>query len=152
MKLNGGDEFGRGVGGLGTILFSHSLHEQFLPLYCVQSVREITVNKSRPCPYGGYVLLRERDNNTVNKASNETVLIVALFEGYDGGNSIGQGASSDGLANKEFSGELTFEKEILRTRTRVLFRLKELEGQGLEAGKTQVHLKNKKEICVAASG
>lgn len=46
MKLNGGDEFGRGVGGLGTILFSHSLHEQFLPLYCVQSVREITVNKS----------------------------------------------------------------------------------------------------------
>lgn len=40
--------------------------------------------QSRPCPCGGYVLLRERDNNTVNKASNETVLIVALFEGYDG--------------------------------------------------------------------
>lgn len=38
------------------------------------------MNKSRPCPYGGYVLLRQRENNTVNKASNETVLIVALFE------------------------------------------------------------------------
>lgn len=127
MKLKDGDEFGRGVSRLGTILFSHSLHEQFLLFHCVQSVREITVNKSRPCPYGGYVLLRERENNTVNKASNETVLIVALFEGYDGGSSIGRGASSDGMANKEFSGELTFEKKILKKRTRVLFRLKEWE-------------------------
>lgn len=80
------------------------------------------------------------------------MLIVALFEGYDGGSSIGRDASSDGVASKEFSGELTFEKKILRTRTRVLFRLKEWEGQGLEAGKTLVHLKNKKEIYVTASG
>lgn len=52
MKVNGGDEFGRGVGGLGTILFSHSLHEQFLPLLCVQSVREITVKSQDPVPVG----------------------------------------------------------------------------------------------------
>lgn len=52
MKVNGGEEFGRGVHGLGTILFSHSLYEQFLPLLCVQSVREITVNSQDPVPVG----------------------------------------------------------------------------------------------------
>ena len=76
MELNGCDEFGGCGHGLGTILFSHSLRKQFLHLYCVQSARERTVNKSRPCPYGAYILLRERDNNTVNEANNETVLIV----------------------------------------------------------------------------
>lgn len=48
-----------GVSGLGKTIQSF-ITQKSLSLYYVHSVEEMTVNKWRPCPWGAYMLLRER--------------------------------------------------------------------------------------------